>query len=120
VQLGADLFIISGNTFHQSRAVLVSEFHEDAPLSRSLLRGLSLDDNTWSSVDSPAVVLFTGSVGADGKTELGESPTFATLAEWQRNALVPGKDGRSVEAPAVALPVERTTVKRVGSFAFDP
>lgn len=131
VQLGADLFIsrneastaritISGNTFHQSRAVLVSEFHEDAPLSRSLLRGLSLDDNTWSSVDSPAVVLFTGSVGADGKTELGESPTFATLAEWQRNALVPGKDARSVEGPAVALPVERTTVKRVGPFVFDP
>jgi hypothetical protein len=118
-KVGAEVFIstneaqtarisLTGNTFHHPRAMLAADFQQ----SRALVNGLTLDDNRWSGVGAPAVVLFAGA--------LETSPTFATLADWQANTLVPGKDAHSVEAEVTGLPHVRPVVTRFGPFALDP
>jgi hypothetical protein len=123
-QIGAALLIgdnaagVSGLTFTgnhvlDSRAALVADWASEG--GRTLLATLGTSNNTWAGISEPAVVLFDGTINADGTTHLGDSATYATLPYWQANVLVPGAErGSSVNEDAVRPAVRDAT--RFGAF----
>jgi hypothetical protein len=90
------------NVVMDSRFALVGDWVSGG--GRALVGALQTANNTWASVSEPAVVLFEGTVNADGTTNLGASPTFATLADWQTSVLVPARELGSVVDDAAPRP----------------
>lgn len=104
---------VTGNVVADSRAALMADWaHLGA---RALLDELRTEENTWAGVGVPAVVLFEGSFLSDGGADLGASPRYDTLADWQASRRVPGQEVGSVVDQDVPRP-ELRAATRFGPF----